>query len=245
MMRLRALAAVAFLLCAWPVAATRAFAQGSAGYKIIVNPVNPTTSLSKAQISSLFLRRTTTWENGEPVLPIDQVESSPLRETFSRDVLGMSASAAAQQMAGHGPAASLATDREVLAYVRLKPGAIGYVSAATPVEGVKVVGSGGAGGERSTEPVKVGGAVAPPAKLVHVQPVYPPAARAQRVEGTVDVEIVISPTGTVEQARVVKGVMFLNDAALHAVRQWKYAPTMVNGVAVSVRMIVKVSFLLQ
>jgi TonB family protein len=226
--------------------ATSALAQGSAGYKVIVNPVNPTTALSKSQISSLFLRRTTTWENGEPVLPVDQVESSPLRETFSRDILGMSPSAAAQQAAGRGdPAPSLATDREVLAYVRLKPGAIGYVSSGTPVEGVKVVNFGHAGPEAGMEPVKVGGSVAPPAKIVNVQPVYPPAARAQRVEGTVDVEIVISPTGTVEQARVVKPAMFLNEAALNAVRQWKFAPTVINGVAVSVKMIVKVAFVLQ
>ena len=102
--------------------------------KIIVNQANPTTSLSKARVSELFLRKTTTWDDGQPVLPVEQMDASPLRETFSREVLGMSASAA-QQAASHrgDPPVSVASDREVLAYVRLKPGAIGYISASTPI----------------------------------------------------------------------------------------------------------------
>src|SRR5690242_6571697 len=67
----------------------------SSGYKIVVNAANPTSSLSKAQISSLFLHKTATWDSGEPVQPIDQGDASPVRETFWRD-LGVSASAAQQ-----------------------------------------------------------------------------------------------------------------------------------------------------
>src|SRR5262245_25758421 len=113
-----------------------AFAQDG-GFKIVVNTLNPTNSLSKAQVSDLFLRKSTTWEDGQPVLPVEQAETSPLRETFAREVLGMSPTAAAQQASRRGdPPLAVATDREVLAYVRLKPGAIGYVSASTPVQGV-------------------------------------------------------------------------------------------------------------
>src|SRR5687767_10944127 len=72
-------------------------AQDAGGYKIIVNPVNPVTTLSKSQLSSIFLRRTTAWDNGQPVKPVDQAETSPLREAFSREVLGLSPAAAAQQ----------------------------------------------------------------------------------------------------------------------------------------------------
>jgi TonB family protein len=212
-------------------------------YKVVVNPVNPTTSLSKAQLASIFLRKTATWETGEIVLPVDQVETSALRETFSRDILSMSPTAAAQ--AAGTP--SVATDREVLAYVRLKPGAIGYVSASIPAEGVKVVNVGGRAGPSvggPQEPIRVGGSVPAPAKLVNVAPVYPPVLRAARVEGTVELEVLISPVGSVEEALVLKPIPGLSEAAVAAVRQWKFASTIINGVAVPVRMTVKVVFAL-
>ena len=214
--------------------------QGGA-YKVVVNPVNPTTSLSKAQLASIFLRKTSTWDTGETVLPVDQVETSALRETFSRDVLSMSPAAAAQQ-AG---TPSVATDREVLAYVRLKPGAIGYVSATIAAEGVKVVNVGGrAGGTAGgpQEPIRVGGSVPAPAKLVNVPPVYPPVLRAARVEGIVELDVLISAVGSVEEALVLRPIPGLSEAAVAAVRQWKFASTIVNGVAVPVRMNVKVVF---
>ena len=222
--------------------------RSQGAYKIVVNPSNPTTSLSKAQVSSLFLRKTTKWDSGEPVLPVDQAETSPLREAFSRDVLGMSPSAADQAAAaarGEKPP-SVATDRDVLAYVRLKPGAIGYVSSSTPADGVKVLSFGGKGGAASgwDEAIKVGGPVPMPTRTVNVPPVFPPQARQTRTEGVVEVEVLIGPSGAVEDAKIVKPAFLFNDAALDAVRQWKYAPTLVNGAPVAVRMIVRVAFTL-
>lgn len=237
------IARTAALTLIWTVVCLiEASPQGGA-YKVVVNPVNPTTSLSKAQLASIFLRKTATWDTGETVLPVDQVETSALRDTFSRDVLSMSPAAAAQQ-AG---TPSVATDREVLAYVRLKPGAIGYVSASVPAEGVKVVNVGGRAGPSvgsPQEPIRVGGSVPAPAKLVSVSPVYPPVLRAARVEGTVELDVLISPVGSVEEALVVKPVPGLSEAAVAAVRQWKFASTIINGVAVPVRMTVKVVFAL-
>ena len=93
-------------------------------------------------------------------------------------------------------------------------------------------------------PVEVGGAIAAPQKRAHVQPVYPPMAKQSRVQGIVSVSIVIGTTGAVERATVVKQVPALNDAAITAVKQWKYAPTLVNGVAVPVTMVVHVNFAL-
>lgn len=228
------------------MSSTSVMPQSSSPFKIIVNPVNPTTSLSKAQVSGLFLRRTTTWETGEPVLPVDQVETSPLRETFSREVLGMSPSAAHDAAAAaRGELPAVATDREVLAYVRLKPGAIGYVSASAPVDGVKVLAFGrSAGGGGGQEPLRVGGAIAPPEKRVNVAPVYPMSARTARVEGSVDLEITIGPDGSVDDVTVIKPVHQLTDAAIAAVRRWKYAPTIVNGAPVPVKMMVRVAFTL-
>jgi ABC-type phosphate transport system substrate-binding protein len=122
------------------VCVSSASAQDS--YRIIVNPSNPTTALTKAQVSNLFLRRTVSWEDGRPAAPVDQTDTA-VREAFARDVLGMPATTAfsqAQQAAASGrgePPVSVASDREVLAFVRLKPGAIGYISATAPVQGVK------------------------------------------------------------------------------------------------------------
>jgi len=228
-----------------------AFAQDGA-VKIIVNQANPTSALSKAKVSELFLRKATTWDDGQPVLPVEQVDSSPLREQFSREVLGMSASAA-QQAASHrgDPPVSVASDREVLAYVRLKPGAIGYISASTPIQGVKVIAIGRAGEVTTTvasnrDPIRVGsgGPVPMPAKIFDAAPEYPVSARQARVEGTIEMDILVGPNGTVEETRIIKSIPQLNQAATAAVRQWRYAPTVINGVAVPVRMVVKVTFVL-
>lgn len=223
------------------------------GYRIVVNPSNPVSSMSKNQVSKLFLEKTT-WDDGAPVSPVDLLPASPVREGFSKDVLGLSVPAAvdrireASKSGGGNPPPSLASDREVLAYVRLKPGAIGYVSTAADVTGVKVIAVGGrtdhalSGG--SSSPLPVGGRIAMPQRLVHAQPIYPPVAKISKVQGTVDVSVVIDATGNVEHAQVVRSIPQLDNAAVDAVRKWKYSPTIVNGVAVPVTMVVHVTFAL-
>ena len=218
------------------------------GYRIIVNQANPISRLSRAQVSKFFLEHTT-WDDGQPVAAVDLAPTSPVRETFSRDVLGMPASAALarwRSAAGANMPPAVASDREVLAYVRLKPGAIGYVSAATDVQGVKVVSVTRADGgpAASPEPVEVGGAVPLPEKITDVRPIYPRVAVTAKVEGVVEVEVVIGVTGNVEQARVVRPVPMLDDAAIDAVRRWKYRPTLINGVPVPVKARVRVTFAL-
>ena len=69
-------------------------------------------------------------------------------------------------------------------------------------------------------------------------------AKIGKVQGTVDVSVVIDAGGNVEQAQVVRSIPQLDSAAIEAVRKWKYSPTVVNGVAVPVTMIVKVTFAL-
>ena len=71
------------------------------------------------------------------------------------------------------------------------------------------------------------------------------AVAAGRPLDVVIVEATISPQGKVTNARVLRGVPLLNDAALDAVRQWEYTPTMLNGVPVPVIMTVTVNFTLQ
>jgi TonB family protein len=94
----------------------------------------------------------------------------------------------------------------------------------------------------ATRAVRVGGAIRNPMKTKNVLPVYPAVAKAARVGGTVHVEATIGPDGKVADARVVKSVPLLDQAALDAVTQWEYAPTRVRGVAVPVIITVAINF---
>jgi protein TonB len=97
---------------------------------------------------------------------------------------------------------------------------------------------------RNEPPRHVGGVIRPPAKTVHVSPVYPAIARAAKVQGTVILEAVISATGHVENVRVLRSVQLLDDAAIEAVRQWRFTPTFLNGEPIPVVMTVTVTFTL-
>jgi TonB family protein len=72
------------------------------------------------------------------------------------------------------------------------------------------------------EGVLIGGNIAAPQKLVDVQPVYPPEAREAGVQGVVIAVVTIDEGGNVIDARIVRGIPQLDQAALDAVRQWKY-----------------------
>jgi protein TonB len=91
-------------------------------------------------------------------------------------------------------------------------------------------------------PLRVGGQIKPPAKVRNVAPSYPGLARQSRIQGVVILEAVIDPSGSVEEVRVLRGIPLLNDAAVDAVRQWLYTPTLLNGVPVPVVMTVTVNF---
>jgi protein TonB len=93
-------------------------------------------------------------------------------------------------------------------------------------------------------PVAVGGRIAMPQRIVHAQPMYPSVARIGKVQGTVDISVVIDAAGNVERAQVVRSIPQLDSAAVEAVRKWKYSPTIVDGVAVPVTMVVHVTFAL-
>ncbi|HEU5020753.1 MAG TPA: M56 family metallopeptidase, partial [Bryobacteraceae bacterium] len=82
------------------------------------------------------------------------------------------------------------------------------------------------------------------ANLLHtVRPVYPPLAKMARQQGTVRLETVIGPDGAVENLKVLPGAPpLLVQAALTAVKQWTYKPTLLNGVPVSVLTTVDVNF---
>jgi protein TonB len=92
--------------------------------------------------------------------------------------------------------------------------------------------------------VRVGGIVQAAKLINRVLPVYPALARQARVQGTVSVIAVIGTDGTVRELRVVSGHPLLVQAALQAVRQWVYKPTMLNGYPVEVESPIDVHFTL-
>jgi protein TonB len=94
-------------------------------------------------------------------------------------------------------------------------------------------------------PVRVGGNIKAPVKTKDVRPVYPAIAQSARVQGIVIIEATIGPTGKVTDAKVLRSIPLLDNAALDAVRQWQFTPTLLNGVPVPVIMTVTVQFTLQ
>jgi protein TonB len=96
-----------------------------------------------------------------------------------------------------------------------------------------------------TAPVRVGGNIKAPSKTKDVRPVYPQIAQSARVQGVVIIEATIGADGRVKDARVLRSIPLLDQAALDAVKQWQFTPTLLNGVPVPVIMTVTVNFTLQ
>jgi protein TonB len=90
--------------------------------------------------------------------------------------------------------------------------------------------------------VKVGGQIKPPTKIKDVRPVYPAIARSARVAGTVVIQATIGADGKVIDTKVVKSVPMLDQAALDAVQQWEYTPSLLNGAPVPVTVTVTIDF---
>ena len=91
-------------------------------------------------------------------------------------------------------------------------------------------------------PVRVGNDIPVPRKIKDARPVYPSEALAARAQGVVVLDATIEPDGKVSTARVVRSVPFLDAAAISAVSQWEFTPTVVDGRAVPVIMTLNVSF---
>ena len=90
--------------------------------------------------------------------------------------------------------------------------------------------------------VRVGGQIKEPKKLKDVKPNYPDIAKQARVQGVVILECTISPQGKVTDVKILRGIPLLDAAAIEAVKQWVYTPTLLNGVPVPVIMTVTVNF---
>ncbi len=81
--------------------------------------------------------------------------------------------------------------------------------------------------------------------LVHkVQPEYPPIARQARIQGVVVLQALIGKDGSIQNLHVVSGHPMLTNAALAAVKEWKYKPYFLNGEPVEVETTINVNFTL-
>jgi protein TonB len=94
-------------------------------------------------------------------------------------------------------------------------------------------------------PIRVHAGMQPPRKIVDVRPVYPALAQSARTEGVVIIEAVIDERGHVASVLVLRSIPLLDQAAVEAVRQWVFTPTLLNDVPVPVVMTVTVQFTLQ
>lgn len=91
-------------------------------------------------------------------------------------------------------------------------------------------------------PRRPGGDLKFPDRTTYVPPIYPPLAKAIKLEGSVIIEATIDELGIVRDVHVLRSQPMFDQAALDAVKQWRYAPTRLNGVAVPVILTVTVMF---
>jgi TonB family protein len=122
---------------------------------------------------------------------------------------------------------------------------VGEVTETVAVRATRTAGA--AARAQGPVPVRVGGNIRPPRKLEHVNPVYPPTMRESGREGIVPMEAVIDRNGEVQSVRVLSATIHPDFAvaATAAVRQWRFAPTLLNGTPVEVRMTVTIRFSLE
>jgi TonB family protein len=95
------------------------------------------------------------------------------------------------------------------------------------------------------KPLRIGGGIKAPAKTRDVRPVYPPIAQSAKVQGVVILEAIIDANGQVVDAKILRSIPLLDQAAYDAVKQWEFTPTLLNGVPTPVIMTVTVNFVLQ
>jgi len=137
-------------------------------------------------------------------------------------------------------AAGSTGDESGLGAVEGVPGGVGDGSGAGAGTGV------GEGSETDEETVwQPGGDVVAPRILFQVQPRYPSAARLVKVEGIVIIEAVIDASGQIRDARVLRGHPLLDEAALEALRRWRFEPGRLNGRPVAVYFTLTVNFRLR
>jgi len=120
-------------------------AEDPGAFKVIVNPTNPATQITRLKVGEIFLKKEKRWPDGQAAVPVEPSSKSPARQRFDQDIFGkpvIAISAYWQQMifSGKGiPPPEKPNDADVVAFVRETPGAVGYVSSGADTSSVKVV----------------------------------------------------------------------------------------------------------
>jgi TonB family protein len=100
-------------------------------------------------------------------------------------------------------------------------------------------------GSQPAAPLPIGGNVKPAQLLSSVAPAYPQLARNQRLSGDVKIDALIGENGRVSAMKVISGPALLHQAAMDALRLWKYQPATLNGQPMAMHLTVTVQFKLQ
>jgi TonB family protein len=185
--------------------------------KIVANPSVRTDSISSSELRSIFMAERNSLKDGSHVAPVFE-RSGATHEAFLRDILKEST----ESLQSHYGALvftgkalmpkTFNSDTEVLAYVARTRGAIGYVSAGTNVDGVKIL------------TIVSEGNMVSRALLIRVEPEYPETLRQLGIGGTVRLQVTVSPQGRAESVTLLGGNPILGESAIKAVTQWVYAP---------------------
>ncbi|MEM8930377.1 MAG: TonB family protein [Acidobacteriota bacterium] len=215
------------------VLATSAAAESDRAYRVLVHPDNTTSGLTRDQLSDLFLGKRQAWSGGEKVALVEPCEDSTVRPRFIRDVHGQSSARVdaywrRQVLTGRSlPPTSAATDREVIAFVAERRGAIGYVDAETVIPAnVREIG------------------VIEAARLLDSrEPSYTASARRFGIEGTVVLEVEVDANGSVQAVEPLRSLTHgLTGQAMRAVRGWRYEPATLGGRPVTSTLQVAIHF---
>ena len=97
-------------------------------------------------------------------------------------------------------------------------------------------------GKSRPQRIRIGGNVQAAKIISRVQPQYPKNAKEQRITGTVRLHVIIGTNGSVQEVTVMSGEPSLADAAVEAVRQWKYKVPTIHGEPVEIETVVDVNF---
>lgn len=188
------------------------------GVKVIANSSVQTDSISASELKSVFLEEKSSLPGTGHVEPV-LAKGGPAHEAFLKHVLGRTDSDLQTYyrslvFTGRGSMPkALDSDEAVVAYVSRTRGAIGYVSTNANAEGVRTL-------DLSSS------ATSSDRRLVsRIEPDYPETLRQRGIGGTVRMKIVIAPSGSVKAVELRGGNAALGEAAIAAVRKWRYVST--------------------
>jgi TonB family protein len=183
--------------------------------KVIANSSVKADTISAADLKRVFLEEKNSLDDGAHVEPVLE-KNGPVHEAFLQEYLGMSeddlqAYYQTLLFTGRGFMPRVfGSDADVVAHVARTRGAIGYVSSAASVEGVKTLAIGvpSNGAERRL--------------ITRIEPDYPDTLKRLNIGGTVRLRVSISAKGNVEEVALLGGNPILGEAAAVAVKKWVY-----------------------